>query len=105
MGKRALGLVSAAILRAVQDGHRYGLDVMQATGLPDGTVYKTLHRMERRGLVRAQWEEAEIAERERRPRRRYYEVTAEGASELAFVAQRFAALGIAAGGAKPSGAG
>ena len=62
MGKRTLGMVSATILRAVKDGHLYGLDVMEATGLPDGTVYKTLHRMEKRGLVSARWEDAEVAE-------------------------------------------
>ena len=75
-------MVSATILCAIKDGRPYGLDIMDATGLPDGTVYKTLHRMERRGLLRGNWEDAEIAEAERRPRRRYYEVTAEGDEEL-----------------------
>ena len=92
MAKRTLGMVSATILRAIKDGHPYGLDIMDATGLPDGTVYKTLHRMERRGLLRASWEAPEIAESERRPRRRYYEVTTEGDAELAAVTRRFEVL-------------
>ena len=92
MTQRTLGLVSATILRAVKDGRRYGLDVMEATDLPDGTVYKTLHRMERRGLVRAHWEDAEIAEAERRPRRRYYEVTPEGEHAFALVVRRLQEL-------------
>ena len=92
MSKRTLGIVSATILRAIKDGHLYGLEIMDATDLPDGTVYKTLHRMERRGLVRARWEDAELAERERRPRRRYYEVTTEGGEALVAVARRFEAL-------------
>ena len=85
-------MVSATILRSIKDGHLYGLEIMEATDLPDGTVYKTLHRMERRGLVSARWEEADLAERERRPRRRYYEVTCEGSEELVAVARRFEAL-------------
>lgn len=92
MAQRTLGMVSATILRAIKDGHLYGLDIMDATDLPDGTVYKTLHRMERRGLVRARWEDAGLAEGERRPRRRYYEVTREGGEALVAVARRFEAL-------------
>ena len=92
MAKRTLGMVSATILRSIKDGHLYGLEIMDATGLPDGTVYKTLHRMERRGLVRARWEDAELAVHERRPRRRYYDVTAEGGEALLAVARRFEAL-------------
>ncbi len=92
MAKRTLGMVSATILRSIKDGHLYGLEIMDATGLPDGTVYKTLHRMERSGLVRARWEDPDIAVCERRPRRRYYEVTAEGGEALVAVARRFQAL-------------
>ena len=92
MAKRTLGMVSATILRSIKDGHLYGLEIMDATDLPDGTVYKTLHRMERRGLVRARWEEPDVAQRERRPRRRYYEVTADGSEALVAVARRFEAL-------------
>ena len=85
-------LLGRKVLRAIKDGHLYGLEIMDATDLPDGTVYKTLHRMERRGLVRARWEEANLAEGERRPRRRYYEVTTDGVEELIAVARRFEAL-------------
>ncbi len=92
MAQRTLGMVSATILRAITDGHGYGLEIMDATDLPDGTVYKTLHRMERRGLVRARWEDANLAERDRRPRRRYYQVTSEGGEALLAVARRFEAL-------------
>jgi len=100
MGTRTLGLVSATILQAVLEGGRYGLDIMDVTGLPDGTVYKTLHRMEKRGLIQSQWEEPEIAERERRPRRKYYAITPEGEIELARVAERF--LVFSRGGVDPT---
>jgi DNA-binding PadR family transcriptional regulator len=44
---------TAAVLMAIRHGHRYGFDVMDATGLPDGTVYPILRRLERPGSGRA----------------------------------------------------
>ncbi len=43
-----------------------------------GTLYKALARM-----LEAVWEDPEPAERERRPRRRLYAITAEGRTALA----------------------
>lgn len=90
--KRALGAATVAILRAVQDGHRFGLDVMDATGLPSGTVYPTLARMEARSFVESEWEADADAKAAGRPARRYYTVTPEGARELSEAVQRLAVL-------------
>lgn len=94
---RPLGITSLRILGAIRDGVAYGLDIVQQTGMPSGTVYPTLGRLKKRGLVTARWEEQRIAERESRPRRRYYELTpdgrealAEGASQVADVAAELA---------------
>ena len=78
---RSLGYATLAVLRAILDGASYGLDIMERTGLPSGTVYPTLSRMEKRGFLRAKWEHETEARREGRPRRRYYRVT--GAGEAA----------------------
>ena len=43
-----------------------------------GTLYKALDRMRRAGLLAADWEDADAAADEGRPRRRIYVVTAEG---------------------------
>lgn len=75
---RALGYATVSILKAIEDGSRYGLDIMAATGLPSGTVYPTLASLDKRGLVRASWESARVATREGRPRRRYYQLTRHG---------------------------
>jgi DNA-binding PadR family transcriptional regulator len=83
-------LTSLQILAAVRDGNAYGLDIVTRTGLPSGTVYPTLGRLKRRGLMVARWEEQRVAEREGRPRRRYYELSAEGARALAEGAARVA---------------
>ncbi len=80
---RPLGLTSIRILAAVQEGVAYGLDIVTSTGMPSGTVYPTLGRLRKRGLVRARWEDDALAEAEGRPRRRYYELTSEGREVLA----------------------
>lgn len=48
-----------------------------------GTLYKALDRMERAGLLASRWEDPVAAADERRPRRRLYRVTLEGARALA----------------------
>jgi len=78
-----MGDGTRAILDAIRAGHRHGADIMEATGQGGGTVYKVLRRLEERGWVTGRWEDASVAERERRPRRRYYRVSAEGQAELA----------------------
>ena len=70
--------VTALILHAVGAGHRYGFDIMDATGLASGTVYPALRRLERATLLRGRWEDAPAAHRGGRPQRRLYELTAAG---------------------------
>jgi len=83
---------TATVLLAVRSGHRYGFDVMDATGLPDGTVYPILRRLERRGVLEGHWEDEGTARAEGRPQRRYYRVTRLGEESLAEVVARFPAL-------------
>ena len=93
MSPRKLGYATVAVLRALQEGAQYGLDIMERTGLPSGTVYPTLTRLEQRGLVKGAWEAEGVALREARPRRRYYRVTAAGARELSNALRFYGALG------------
>ena len=48
-----------------------------------GTLYKALGRLAEAGLLEAEWEDAETALRDGRPRRRLYRLTGEGARRLA----------------------
>jgi PadR family transcriptional regulator len=66
------------VLHALAQGFRHGFDMLDVTGLPSGTVYPILRRLEHEGLVTADWENVAIAREEQRPPRRYYEVTAAG---------------------------
>src|SRR3954470_16409999 len=72
-----------AVLQALTAGARHGFDVINVTGLPSGTVYPALARLEHEGLVESRWEDHKVAQREKRPPRRYYEVTSDGEKTLA----------------------
>ncbi len=82
MPSKPLGTSTLAVLAAVAQGFRYGFDVMDRAALQSGTVYRALARLEELELVRSDWEEAAAALAEKRPRRRYYEITAAGSAEL-----------------------
>ena len=93
---------TAAVLLAIRHGHRYGFDVMDATGLPDGTVYPILRRLERRGVLEGAWEAEAVARAEQRPQRRYYRITPVGEESMVEVLQRFPALSRMFDGAEPA---
>ena len=80
------------ILRAVDAGRPYGLSIMEVTGLPSGTVYPALRRLERDGLIRSQWERQSIADAELRPPRKYYRVTRPGREVLQASLERYPLL-------------
>ncbi len=85
----SLSYSAAVVLQAVASDYRYGFDIMDITGLPSGTVYPALRRMEESGLVVSHWESEAAAQREGRPARKYYEVTAEGRELLAEALKRY----------------
>lgn len=92
MAPRPLGWATTAVLRAIREGRGFGADIMDVTDLSGGSVYKILRRVERRDLVEGRWEDPEIAEAERRPRRRYYQLTPAGEAALDEALDRFRAL-------------
>jgi DNA-binding PadR family transcriptional regulator len=91
MGRRP-GYATLAILKAIDAGHRHGFDIIDITGLPGGTVYPALGRLEAEGLVASRWEDPATAQREGRPPRRYYELRPTGASRLDEALREFRAL-------------
>ena len=83
---------AAAILHAVASNHRFGFDIIDATGLTSGTVYPALERLEESGLLRSTWENADEAHRDGRPARRYFTLTARGPEALVAALERYKAL-------------
>ena len=76
-------MVVAKVLRVFLDdpeAARYGLELMKATGLPSGSLYPVLGRLERAGWLRSRREQIDPAV-EGRPPRRYYELTPDGLAE------------------------
>jgi DNA-binding PadR family transcriptional regulator len=83
---------TALVLQALSRGYHYGFDIMDVTGLPSGTVYPLLKRLDREGLVSARWEKPAVARREQRPPRRYYQLTAAGDAVRLSALERFQAV-------------
>src|SRR3954467_8858588 len=73
---------AAMILQAIDAVHQYGFSIMEMIGLPSGTVYPAMRRLERDGLIKSKWEKQSIADAEQRPARKYDELTAAGISSL-----------------------
>lgn len=80
------------ILQAIAVGHIYGYTVMEATGLPSGTVYPALRRLEREDWIRSQWEKRTIADAEQRPPRKYFKLTRSGIEALEASRERYPLL-------------
>ncbi len=94
MGARmTLTYTTALILDTLARGRRYGFEIMDVTGLPSGTVYPALRRLEALGHVISHWEEEAAAARDGRPARRYYTLAGAGEEVLAMARRRFPALG------------
>jgi DNA-binding PadR family transcriptional regulator len=83
---------TAVILQAVANGYRYGFDIIDITGLPGGTVYPALRRLEEAGHLISSWEKASVARAEPRPPRKYYELTRSGREALADAVKRYRLL-------------
>ena len=81
MGRRP-GYPTLAILKAIASGYRHGFDIIDVTGLPGGTVYPALGRLESEGCLTSRWEDPAIAQQEGRPPRRYYELRPAGKRRL-----------------------
>jgi len=77
-----LSFSGTAILQAVAHNYHYGFDIMDVTGLPSGTVYPALRRLEKAKLIESKWEDEAAAHRAQRPARRYYKLTATGKAAL-----------------------
>jgi DNA-binding PadR family transcriptional regulator len=90
--KITLTYPTGIVLQAISRGYRYGFDIMDVSGLPDGTVYPALRRLEHSGCLASEWEDKKFAASEQRPPRRYYSLTPEGEEALAAARDRFPGL-------------
>jgi DNA-binding PadR family transcriptional regulator len=87
-----LSHTAAMILQAISTGCVYGFSIMEMTGLPSGTVYPAMRRLERDELIGSRWERQSIADAEQRPARKYYKLTAAGRVTLEASRKRYPLL-------------
>ena len=88
-GDELRGHLETMVLSALERGEAHGYEVLQrlesagcgALKLKEGTLYPALYRLEEAGLLTARWEANE--ETRRGPRRRNYQLTRKGQSDLA----------------------
>jgi hypothetical protein len=59
-------------------GRHYGLEVGKTAGLPSGSIYPLLMRLEQAGWLTSDWEDVD-PKAAGRPRRRLYQLTGRGA--------------------------
>jgi PadR family transcriptional regulator, regulatory protein PadR len=75
-------LPTQLVLRALLEEptrEMYGLEICAAAGLPSGTIHPILGRLEQLGWLESRWEEID-PHTEKRPRRRYYKLSKDGAA-------------------------
>jgi len=79
------GNVETMILAVLNDGSNYGYQLVQELNAKspellqfgEGTIYPVLHRMEKRGVISAFWQEGETGRK-----RKYYRLTTRGKRQL-----------------------
>jgi PadR family transcriptional regulator, regulatory protein PadR len=83
-----LTYTSGLILQTLAQGLSYGFNIIDHTGLPSGTVYPALRRLESAGLVDSLWDH-KGAEKSGGPPRKYYRLTALGRERLKLLRDRY----------------
>ena len=89
---KPLSLGTVMVLHALARGCQYGFDIIEETGLTSGTIYPALEKLERLGFARSEWEDGRVAQREKRPARRYYTITDRGTQTLIDAMERYRSL-------------
>ncbi len=85
-----LSHTAALILQTIGSGYNYGFDIMEVTGLPSGTVYPALRRLEQEGLVRGKLQSDTAASQG--PPRKLYKLTEQGRHTLKAALSRYPLL-------------
>jgi PadR family transcriptional regulator PadR len=91
-GALRLSYTAVLVLQTISSGYSYGFDIMEITGLPSGTVYPAVRRLEQQELIKSRWETEHTAFADQRPARKYYQLTRQGKDALAQALQRYALL-------------
>lgn len=86
MARRRLSNKTAAVLGLFVGNPElktFGRDIIRYTGIPSGSLYPILHRLEERGYLLSEWESLDIAVQNGRRPRRMYQLDPRGAERAA----------------------
>ena len=82
--------ILAAFMADLSRDDWYGRALSVHTGLGSGTVLQCLYRLENWGWLESRWEDRDVATRDGRPPRRFYQLTGVGQREArALLGERF----------------
>src|SRR5512140_267572 len=96
MGKDLVAASATPLVLAIlAEGDSYGYAIIKRVAelsgghlqWTDGMLYPVLHRLERQGLITANWAESENGRK-----RKYYRITSEGRAQLAAQRQQWIAV-------------
>lgn len=87
-GNQLRGHLSTMVLSALENSEAHGFEVLRrleqagcgVLRLKEGSLYPSLYRLEKAGMVKARWEDGES--QRRGARRRLYRLTAKGRRQL-----------------------
>jgi transcriptional regulator len=87
------GTVDALVMKTLTRGPRHGYGIArwieetteEAIVVEEGSLYPALYRMERRGLIDAEWGTSELGRRAK-----FYKLTAKGRRQLALETEQWA---------------
>ena len=88
------GLSELALMHLLRDGPEYGLQILDrlrteaGLDIAEGTLYPLLYRLEKTGLVAADWR----IQKDISHPRKYYTLTPEGAAELRIQAEQWLSI-------------
>lgn len=77
------GTLEGCVLKVISNRETYGYEISQRLlehgfeGIPEGTVYPLLLRMEKNGLIEAEYKASVLG-----PKRKYFSITEKGREEL-----------------------
>lgn len=77
------GTLEGCILKVISHTETYGYEISQQlqgygfSNISEGTIYPLLLRLEKNGLIKAQYRESAVG-----PKRKYFSITPEGSVEL-----------------------
>jgi PadR family transcriptional regulator len=81
-------LILAAFMADPLRDDWYGRALAQHTGLGSGTVLQCLYRLEQWDWLKSRWEDKQAAAKDRRPPRRFYQLTGLGQREAVALLER-----------------